>query len=347
MALTKCPEYRQKGKQKTIIKGFFHQKKRFLSILLVFSLCAGIIGFASPTASAASTTAQNSAQTLYELGLFKGTGVNPDGTPIFDLDKTPTRNQAIIMLVRLLGKENEALAGTWDIPFTDVSESMRPYIGYAYANGLTNGTSATTYSGTTPIRPNQYLAFLLRALGYISGVDFEVSTAWELSNKICDIYQDTYSDFSDVLKFTADSITTPTIPASNNAPRSSIVKVYDYVRECLKTEGSITNYFELAWQKTISRPTYEGLKYVELSQMGSSIIKDGMDLAIAECKSYDNLSLLIPELEKIRNVAYRQCMTSVGLYDYENYIVDETTAISGLLDTYQNLLNQLQRMANE
>ena len=101
-------------------------KKRLLcmirTLVMIFSLV--------PSVAAASDEATEAAEALYELGLFKGTGTNPDGTPIFDLDKTPTRNQAIIMLVRLLGKEEEALAGTWEIPFTDVSDAMRPYIGY-------------------------------------------------------------------------------------------------------------------------------------------------------------------------------------------------------------------------
>jgi hypothetical protein len=61
---------------------------------------------------------------------------------------------------------------------------MKPYIGYAYTNGLTNGTSATTYSGTNTIRANQYIAFVLRALGYESGKDFEVSTSWELADEL-------------------------------------------------------------------------------------------------------------------------------------------------------------------
>lgn len=60
--------------------------------------------------------------------------------------------------MRLLGREEDALAGTWDIPFTDVSDSTRPYIGYVYANGLTNGFTATTYCGANPIRANQYIA---------------------------------------------------------------------------------------------------------------------------------------------------------------------------------------------
>ena len=90
------------------------------------------------------------------------------------------------MLVRLLGKEEEALAGEWELPFTDVAKDSTayPYIGYAYANGLTNGTSATTYSGSNPIKPNQYITFVLRSLGYVSGEDFSVGTAWDFSDKI-------------------------------------------------------------------------------------------------------------------------------------------------------------------
>ena len=126
-------------------------KKRVLCLILTLVMIFALV----PSAAAASDEAAEAAEALYELGLFKGTGTNSDGTPIFDLDKTPTRNQAIIMLVRLLGKEEEAKAGTWKIPFTNVADAMRPYIGYAYTNGLTNGYTATTYCGGNPIRANQ------------------------------------------------------------------------------------------------------------------------------------------------------------------------------------------------
>ena len=156
-------------------------KKKLISMLLAIVMVCTMI---PATAFAATDEAAEAAEALYELGLFKGTGTNEDGTPIFDLDKTPSRNQAIIMLIRLLGKEEEALAGTWTIPFTDVPDNMKPYIGYAYTNGLTNGYTATTYCGTNPIRANQYIAFVLRALGYESGKDFEVGSSWELSDTI-------------------------------------------------------------------------------------------------------------------------------------------------------------------
>ena len=149
--------------------------KKIIFLMLTLSMLFCLV----PSASAASDEANEAAEALYDLGLFKGTGTNPDGTPIFDLDKTPTRNQAVIMLVRLLGKEEDALAGEWELPFTDVAKGSTayPYIGYAYANGLTSGTTTTTYSGTAPIKANQYITFVLRALGYESGKDFQVGTA--------------------------------------------------------------------------------------------------------------------------------------------------------------------------
>lgn len=157
-------------------------KKKLLSFLLALVLCVGVF---PATASAAEDNATQAAQTLYELGLFKGTGTNPDGTPIFDLDKTPTRNQALIMLIRLLGKEEEALSISWgSIPFTDVPETMRLYVAYAYANGLTMGYTATMFNGAASITANQYISFVLRALGYETGRDFEVSAACAFSDAL-------------------------------------------------------------------------------------------------------------------------------------------------------------------
>jgi hypothetical protein len=166
--------------------------KKAISLLLAISLILCMV----PTVSAAGDSAADAAQTLYDLGLFKGTGTNSDGTPIFNLDKTPSRSQAIVMLVRLLGKEEEALAGTWNIPFTDVEDWAKPYVGYAYANGLTKGTSATKFGGTSSIPANQYVTFVLRALGYTSGTDFTVSDPWNLAASALGISKPTGSGFT-------------------------------------------------------------------------------------------------------------------------------------------------------
>ena len=88
------------------------------------------------------------------------------------------------MLVRLLGKEDEALAGDWNTPFTDVADWAKPYVGYAYANGLTAGVSQTRFGSESSVTAAQFLTFVLRALGYESGKDFSWDSAWTLTDTL-------------------------------------------------------------------------------------------------------------------------------------------------------------------
>ncbi|MBQ6684920.1 MAG: S-layer homology domain-containing protein [Firmicutes bacterium] len=154
--------------------------KKLISIVLVLTMLFSL----APMAFGAEDEAKKAADSLNKLGLFAGTGTNPDGTPIYNLEGIPTRSQAIIMLVKLLGKETEAINGTWETPFTDVANWAKPFVGYAYANGLTAGTSATTFGGNDPVTATQYLTFVLKALGYEVGKDFQWNKAWELSDKL-------------------------------------------------------------------------------------------------------------------------------------------------------------------
>lgn len=126
--------------------------------------------------------AQQSADVLYELGLFRGVGQTADGKPIFDLEREPSREEAVTMLVRMLGKEEEATSSTWNTPFTDVSPWAEPYVGYAYENGLTKGIGETKFGGSGQVNASQYLTFVLRALGYESEKDFRWDAAWSLSD---------------------------------------------------------------------------------------------------------------------------------------------------------------------
>ena len=135
------------------------------------------------------------AESLNRIGLFKGTGTDAKGQPIYDLTGIPDRQVAITMLVRLLGKETEALSKKWDHPFTDVSEWADPYVGYAYNNGLTKGISSDRFGGRDIISANQYLTFVLRALGYDdSKGDFTWDNPILLAAKIGLAHSDEYND---------------------------------------------------------------------------------------------------------------------------------------------------------
>lgn len=157
--------------------------RKIAVMLLVLTMIMSVFTCAS-TAGVNPTEAENAAQNLFNLNLFQGVGQDANGNPNFDLNRQPTRLEAVTMLVRLLGKENEAKALPYTAPFTDVDAWAKPYVNYAYQNGLVNGTSATTYGSSDKVTPSQYLTFILRSLGYSSSTDFAWDRAWELSDAI-------------------------------------------------------------------------------------------------------------------------------------------------------------------
>ncbi len=153
-------------------------KKLFTTLCLALVICI-ILSACGAGASAAS----DAADTLYSIGLFQGVGLDNNGEPIFELDRAPTRAEAITMLVRLLGASPDS-APSPALPFTDVPQWASPYVAYAYRNGLTNGTGATTFGSNDAATANQYISFALRALGYSSQIDFNWNEAWKLSDNL-------------------------------------------------------------------------------------------------------------------------------------------------------------------
>ena len=152
-------------------------KKRIMSFVLAVILCLAILSPAYAVETA--ITPQQAADYLYEQGLFKGAGTGQDGEansqPNYELTRAANRAEGVTMLVRLLGKNDEAQknVNTYKTPFTDVPSWAKPYVGYAYTHGLTNGTSPTTFSPDKLLSSAEYLTLMLRALGYTSGTDFQ------------------------------------------------------------------------------------------------------------------------------------------------------------------------------
>ena len=106
------------------------------------------------------------ADALKTLTLFKGTGSGiGEG---YDLEKQPTRTEAIIMFIRLLGEEEAALSCTAEHPFTDVLSWAEPYVAYAYEKGYTNGVGNQKFGSSRNITSKEYVEFVMRALEYSS-----------------------------------------------------------------------------------------------------------------------------------------------------------------------------------
>lgn len=153
-------------------------------LLSSFCLAGILLSTAVPCAFAYTEQQNIMAQELYSMGLFQGKGRDKNGNLIFELDNTATRDEAITMLIRLLGAESTAKSNSYSAPFNDVESWAVPYVGYAYQNKLASGISPTKFGGKDTVNAKQYITFALRALGYTEGTDFQYSSAWDFSDQI-------------------------------------------------------------------------------------------------------------------------------------------------------------------
>lgn len=128
--------------------------KRTLAMLIIATMLA------ATGISAGAINYMTQADALNEMGLFLGTGKG------YELGRAPSRAEAAVMVVRLLGREAEVKAGTYTHPFTDVPIWVDKYVGYLYENGIAKGTSPTTYAAGSTCTSQMYTVFVLRTLGY-------------------------------------------------------------------------------------------------------------------------------------------------------------------------------------
>ena len=118
---------------------------------------------------------------LQALHMFRGTETGFGQG--FDLENSTTRIQSLIMFIRVLGEEEQALAWTGSMPFKDVPDWAKPYVGFAYEKGYTNGISTTEFAPDMAANANQYTEFILRAMDYSSTANTDLSDTLQRSYK--------------------------------------------------------------------------------------------------------------------------------------------------------------------
>lgn len=279
---------------------FMKHRHRIALCLMVFfalsTLPANVIAVSAESPDA------YAAKVLNQLGLFEGVGAGADGAPNFDLDRAPSREEAVTMLVRLLGKDAAAKNGTFNTPFTDVSDWALPYVGYAYQNKLTLGTGATTFGGADTVTTAQYLTFVLRALGYSSETDFGWSASWVLSDALgitYGEYDENSLDFTrgDVAIISASALAAPMKDSSDNLlsylkasgalAKSSVVLMDIEVLSCSENSMSFA-FFPLAG----SPNTYNSF------QIDSVTIND-LPCTVQQYKTIKEARAALPAIESL------------------------------------------------
>lgn len=99
---------------------------------------------------------------LKEINIIKGTSLG------LEEEKTLTREQAIVILLRMLGLEEEAQNFPSYLQFSDVPAThwSAPYVNYAYTKGITNGIGNGKFGLGQVVNKKSMASYMLRALGH-------------------------------------------------------------------------------------------------------------------------------------------------------------------------------------
>ena len=137
--------------------------KRALSLGLTAAMISGLMVMGSSAASYADVTSENNVEAievLQAVGVMVG---DEDGN--FNPDEYVTRNEMAVVMSNLLALNVSNFTSS-SIPFTDVPDWAAPYVAACYADGITSGTSDTTYGGDDTVTAAQAGLMMLKALGY-------------------------------------------------------------------------------------------------------------------------------------------------------------------------------------
>lgn len=168
---------------------------------LLFIICLLLVIGASLSVYAIEEDHTSLADYLKEMELFSGTNTG------YNLKASTTRAEAAVMVVRLLGKKDEALSQNFTHPFSDVPDWASPYVGYLYQMGIAKGVDETTYGAMDLLNGAQYMTLLLRVLSYddASG-DFNWQESIKKANELNILSEVDYNYYSRRTTFSRDDL---------------------------------------------------------------------------------------------------------------------------------------------
>lgn len=237
--------------------------KKVISMLLCI-LMLGSITFTCFASERSFEKEEKKAEDLKALGLFLGVSETD-----FDLQRAPTRAEALVMLIRLLGEEDAAKTENAEHPFEDVPEWADKYVGYAFEKGYTKGISETLFGSDTVSSFEMYLTFVLRALGYSdTDGDFTWDNPYELA-KFAGIETETGDEFlrADVVTISFNALSCKTEKGEGELLSDKLIEKGAFTREKYNEVMGIED-------KKEETPESENDKYSFIKPEGELFIED-------------------------------------------------------------------------
>ena len=300
--------------------------KRALSLGLTAAMISGLMVMGSSAASSsytdvADTDNVEAIEVLKTVGIMIG-----DESGDFNPDQNVTRNEMAVVMSNLMAYNVASYKDT--SPFTDVPSWAEPYVAACYTNGITAGTSATTYGGSENVTTAQAALMLMKALGYFQyssdfGSDWQLSTATQ-GNKI-DLFVGVDSALkeamtrNDLAQLVLNTLEAGTVEAETDGSFSvgdvtfvSGVK-YNYVTSGEKYADSI--------EKSLTANTDASVSFGKIVQLGEKLYQgdltkeEGYDDFGRPANVWEYQSKEIGTFAKTADYTYTAKVTSKALYN--------------------------------
>ena len=299
--------------------------KRALSLGLTAAMISGLMVMGSSAASSytdvADTDNVEAIEVLKTVGIMIG-----DESGDFNPDQNVTRNEMAVVMSNLMAYNVASYKDT--SPFTDVPSCAEPYVAACYTNGITAGTSATTYGGSENVTTAQAALMLMKALGYFQyssdfGSDWQLSTATQGNN--IDLFVGVDSALkeamtrNDLAQLVLNTLEAGTVEAETDGSFSvgdvtfvSGVK-YNYVTSGEKYADSI--------EKSLTANTDASVSFGKIVQLGEKLYQgdltkeEGYDDFGRPANVWEYQSKEIGTFAKTADYTYTAKVTSKALYN--------------------------------
>ena len=150
--------------------------KRVLSLGMTAAMITGLMVVGTSAAGYSDVSTEDNVEAievLQSVGVMVG-----DENGDFNPDQLVTRNEMAVVMSNLMEYNVATYSGT--SPFTDVPSWAEPYVAACWTNGITAGTSATTYGGDQGVTTAQAALMLMKALGYFQ-YNSDFNGDWQLA----------------------------------------------------------------------------------------------------------------------------------------------------------------------
>ena len=257
--------------------------KRALSLGLTAAMISGLMVMGSSAASYADVTSEDNVEAievLQTVGIMVG-----DENGDFNPDQNVTRNEMAVVMSNLMEYNVASYKDT--SPFTDVPSWAEPYVAACWTNGITAGTSATTYGGSDTVTTAQAALMLMKALGYFQyasdfGSDWQLATTKQAND--IDLFVGVDSGVeqamtrNDVAQLVLNTLEAGTVQAETNGSL---------------TVGNVTIATDVKYNYVTSNQTYataidDARSTSSTTDAGRSIVELGEQLYMGDLKLNDN-----------------------------------------------------------